>query len=185
MAQPPIQQRRRRQPQRRRQRKHSAQVVKLIVTGSAETGKSQFIETVSQYTEWQGTPGTSWFFGRVRVDDSLILHFLEPPMSRQFDFIWLRDVMSRIRATGFVVLVDSTRPQQFGEFLSVVYTIRGYHHNAPLVVAANKQDLYTAWQPKDIQLGLGIRDLSVMPCVAFDHGAVREIVVDLLYQVLA
>lgn len=182
MAQPSLKQR---NPQQRRRRKRSAQVVKLIVTGSAGAGKSQFIETVSQYTEWQNVPGNGWFFGRVRVDDSLILHFLEPPIEHQYDFMWLRDVMSRIRATGFVVLVDSTRPQQFGEFLSIVYTIRGYHSNAPLVVAANKQDQHHAWTSDDIRLGLGIRDLSVLPCSAFDHRAVRGIVVDLLYQVLA
>lgn len=169
----------------RRRKKQSAQVVKLIVTGLSQSGKTNFIETISQYTEWENTSRSGWFFGRVRVDDSLILHFLEPPIQRQFDFMWLREVMSRIHATGFIVMLDSTRPQHFGEFLSVVYTIRGYHENAPLVVAANKQDSPHAWKPRDIQLGLGIRDVSVMPCQANNREMVREIVLDLLYQVMA
>ncbi len=169
----------------RRQKKQAAQVVKLIVTGLSQSGKTSFIETISQYTEWQDVPGNSWFFGRVRVDESLILHFLEPPIERQFDFMWLREVMSRIHATGFVVMLDSSRPQHFGEFLSVVYTIRGFHENAPLVVAANKQDSRYAWSPQDIQLGLGIRDVSVLPCRADDRDQVREIVLDLLYQVMS
>src|SRR5690606_11688892 len=125
----------------------------------------------SQYTEWQGRKHNSWFFGRVRVDSSLILHFYEPPINRQYDFIWLREVMSRIRATGFIVMVDSAKPQHFGEFLSILYTIRGYHGNAPLVVAANKQDNRNAWYPEDIRMGLGIRDVSVQPCVTYDNHA--------------
>jgi len=184
MSMPPPPQKTRKKHPTGRQRKKRAQVVKLIVAGLAHSGKTEFIQSVSQYTEWQNQPGKSWFFGRVRVDSSLILHFLEPPMQRQFDFIWLRDVMSRIRATGFITMLDSTRPQHFGEFLSVVYTIRGYHPDAPIIVAANKQDSPHAWSPKDLRLGLGIRDVTIMPCIAYDHDLVREIVIELLYKVL-
>lgn len=173
--------RRQRKPQ---QRKQASDVVKIIVTGLSGSGKTSFIQRISQYTEWQNDPGNSWFFGRVRVDASLILHLLEPPMARQFDFMWLRDVMGRIRATGFIIMVDSTKPQHFGEFLSILYTIRGYHDNAPLVVAANKQDRPRAWAAKDIQMGLGIRDVPIRPCIANDHELVRDTVIDLLYQVM-
>ncbi|MEO1162401.1 MAG: ADP-ribosylation factor-like protein [Chloroflexota bacterium] len=172
----PPQRRRRRRPQR-------AKNVKIIVTGLSGSGKTSFIERVSQYTETEGSVDHHWFFGRVRVDSNLILHFYEPPMEAQFDFMWLREVMQRIRATGFIIMVDSARPQQFGEFLSILYTIRGYHEGAPIVVAANKQDHRRAWHHDDIRLGLGIRDVSVMPCVTSSHNAVRDVVVELLYQV--
>lgn len=171
-------------PPRQRQRKKSSQVVKLIVTGLAKTGKTHFIETISQYTEWQAEPGKSWFFGRVRVDQNLILHFYEPPIDNNFDFMWLRDVMGKMRATGYVVMLDSTRPQNFGHFLSILYTIRGFHGEAPIVVAANKQDSSFAWSARDIELGLGLRDFPVMPCIAGNHEMVRDIVVELMYQVL-
>lgn len=170
--------------QQTQQRKKASDVVKIIVTGLSQSGKTSFIQRISQYTEWQDEPGNSWFFGRVRVDASLILHFLEPPMARQFDFMWLREVMSRIRATGFIVMVDSSKPQHFGEFLSILYTIRGYHHDAPLVVAANKQDHPSAWRAEDIQMGLGIRDIPVHPCVTSEHELVRDTVIELLYQVM-
>jgi signal recognition particle receptor subunit beta len=174
-----------RPPQReRRERRQASEVVKIIVTGLSQSGKSSFIQRISQYTEAQNDSGNNWFFGRVRVDSSLILHLLEPPMSRQFDFIWLREVMSRVRATGFVVMMDSTKPHQFGEFLSILYTIRGFHENAPLVIAANKQDKNNAWGADDIRLGLGIRDVRVMPCVAENHNLVRDVVIDLLYQTM-
>lgn len=180
----PPQQRTQQRRREKRPQQRSADVVKIIVTGLAHTGKTSFIQRVSQYTEWQGNADNPWFFGRVRVDSDLILHFYEPPMQRQFDFIHLQEVMRRLRATGYVIMADSTKPQHFGEFLSILYTIRGYHDNPPLVVAANKQDKRTAWHQDDIRLGLGIRDVSVKPCVAQDHDAVREVVIDLLYQVL-
>jgi uncharacterized protein len=169
---------------RRPQRKQASDVVKIIVTGSSRSGKTTFIQRISQYTEWQNDPGISWFFGRVRVDASLILHFLEPPMERQYDFMWLREMMSRIRATGFIVMVDSSKPKFFGEFLSILYTIRGYHHDAPLVVAANKQDRPRAWSAEDIQIGLGIRDFLVRPCISNNHELVRDTVIELLHQVI-
>lgn len=169
---------------RPRRRKQTSQVVRLVVVGLSGAGKTSFIETISQYTEWQDEPGNSWFFGRVRVDEDLLLHFLEPPIGRQFDFMWLRDVMARIHATGFVIMLDASRPNTFGEFLSIVYTIRGFHHNAPLVVAANKQDFRNAWAPRDVALSLGMRDIAIMPCIAHDRYSVREIVVELLQQVL-
>ncbi|MGB1288646.1 MAG: GTPase domain-containing protein [Aggregatilineales bacterium] len=171
-------------PRRRRRKKQAARVIKVIVTGLARSGKSQFIESISQYTEWQGTPGESWFFGRVRVDSGLILHFLEPPTYQQFDFIWLQEVINRVRATGFIVMVDSTRPHTFGEFLSILYTIHGFHGDAPLIVGANKQDMPRAWTAEDIQMGLGISDIDVLPCVACDRDIVRDIVIDLLQQVM-
>lgn len=169
---------------RSKPQKQAARVVKLVVAGLSQSGKTQFIQSISQYTEWQAEPNNSWFFGRVRVDSSLILHFLEPPSQMQFDFMWLRDVISKIRATGYIILVDSTKPQNFGQFLSILYTVRGFHENAPLVVAATKQDHPRAWNARDIQLGLGIRDVSMRPCTTHDRDMVREVVLDVLYQVM-
>lgn len=170
-------------PDKRKRRKKAAQVVKLIVVGLHKSGKTQFIDSISQYTEWQSEPGQGWYFGRVRVDQSLILHFMEPPIDRQFDFMWLRDVLSRMRASGFVVIVDSTKPKYFGEFLSILYTVRGYHPDTPIVVAANKQDHPRAWTPEDIELGLGISDVLVLPCIAKERDSVRDVVVELLFQI--
>jgi signal recognition particle receptor subunit beta len=164
--------------------KQKAQVVKLVVAGLPRTGKTSFIQAISQYTEWQAEEQMSWFFGRVRVDSSLLLHFLEPPPRTQYDFLWLQEMMSKLRASGYIVLADSTKPQHFGQFLSILYTVRGYHAEVPLVVAATKQDHPKAWNYQDIQLGLGIRDFSVYPCVTTDRNSVREVVVDVLHQIL-
>ena len=171
-------------PQIAQQRKIASQTVALVVIGLFGSGKSHFIESISQYTEWQSEPGRSWFFGRVRVDRHLILHFLEPPTDELFDFIWVRELVTKLRATGYIVVMDSTRPKTFGEFLSVLYTIRGLHPETPCVVAANKQDHPHAWSPEDLRLGLGINDIPVLPCVAKDRESVKQVVLDLLYRIL-
>lgn len=162
--------------------KQASTVLRFIVVGTKRSGKSRFIESISQYTEWQDQSHQGWFFGRVRVDQSLILHLMEPPEEAMSDFMWLRDMVSRIRATGFVVMIDSSKPQLFAPFVSILYTIRGYHPDTPLVVAANKQDHPHAWGVEDIQLGLGLRDMVVMPCVATNRDTVRDVLIGLMSQ---
>lgn len=167
-----------------RPRKKAAKVLKLIVTGAPRSGKTTFIRSISQYTEWQAEPEKSWFFGRVRVDETLILHFIEPPAQEQFDFIWLRDVIGRLQATGFILMLNSARPQSFAPFISILYTVRGFHAAMPMVVAANRQDHVRAWSCADIQMGLGLVDIAVLPCIAHNREMVRDVVLEVLYQAM-
>ena len=158
--------------------KQRSEVLKVIVTGPRKSGKTAFIESISQYTELNEQTG--WFFGRVRVDQALILHLLEPPTDQQSEFFWMRNMVSRIRATGFVVMVNSAYSNTFAEFVSILYTIRGYHDNLPLVVAANHQDHRRAWHVDDLAMGLGIGDMPIHPCIATDRDAVRDVLINLL-----
>jgi len=164
--------------QKKQRKKQRSRVLKVLVTGPRKSGKTAFIQSISQYTEYNDQTG--WFFGRVRVDHDLILHLLEPPADQQTEFFWMQDMVSRIRATGFVVMVNSAYSNTFAEFVSILYTIRGFHHNLPLVVAANHQDHPRAWNVEDIALGLGITDMNMYPCVATNRDAVRDILVELL-----
>lgn len=164
-------------------KKRKSNVIKLMVVGLAKSGKTSFIQSVSQYTEWQDESRHSWFFGRVRVDEGTILHFLEPPMARRFNYVWLREAMINTNATGYIVLVDSTRPQDFGQFLSILYTLRGLYDHAPVVVAATKQDDQRAWGSEDIRLGLGIHDVPVLPCASGQYNSVRDVVLEVLYRI--
>ena len=120
----------------------------------------------------------------MRVDDDLILHFLEPPSEEQFDFIWLRDLIGRLQATGFILMLNSARPQSFAPFISILYTVRGFHAAMPLVVAANRQDHVRAWSVEDIQMGLWLTDVTMLPCIAHNREMVRDVVLEVLYQAI-
>ncbi len=54
---------------------------------------------------------------------------------------------------GFVVMVDSTRPETFREARSILETFRAYAPT-PYVVAANKQDQEDAWELDDMRIAL-------------------------------
>ena len=102
-------------------------------------------------------------FGRITVDDDLVLYLFGTPGQKRFDFMW--EILSE-GMLGFIVMVDSTRPETFREARSILQTFRAYAPT-PYVVAANKQDLKDAWEIEDMRLALRL-DPSVkfLPCSA-------------------
>lgn len=85
---------------------------------------------------------------------------------------------------GFVVLIDSARPETFREAKRLLEVFRGYAPT-PYVVAANKQDHEDAWSPEDLRIALKIdRDIKVLPLVATDKESVKEALLELLYLIL-
>ena len=86
---------------------------------------------------------------------------------------------------GFIVTVDSTRPETFREARSILETFRAYAPT-PYVVAANKQDLPDAWEIDDIRLALRLSsNVKLLPCVATNKETVKTVLLELLYSILA
>ena len=85
---------------------------------------------------------------------------------------------------GFVVMVDSTKPETFREAKSILETFRAYAPT-PYVVAANKQDQGEAWNTDDLRIALRIEDgVKLLPCVARDKESVKTVLLELLYSIL-
>ncbi len=85
---------------------------------------------------------------------------------------------------GFVVVVDSARPETFREAKSILETFRAYAPT-PYVVAANKQDVEDAWAIEDLRVALRLDDeVKMLPCVAPDRESVKAILLELLYSIL-
>jgi uncharacterized protein len=85
---------------------------------------------------------------------------------------------------GFVVMVDSTRPETFREARRILDTFRSYSA-VPYIVAANKQDLDDAWPPDDLRIVLRVESgIKVVPCVANDKESVKQVLLELLYSIL-
>jgi hypothetical protein len=85
---------------------------------------------------------------------------------------------------GFVVIVDSARPETFREAKGILQTFRAYAPT-PYVVAANKQDRDDAWTVEDLRIALKLdRKIKMLPCVASDRESVKKVLLELLYSIL-
>jgi small GTP-binding protein len=170
------------------------QTVKMVVTGPFDSGKTEFISSISEIdvvsTERKISDVTSRVkkettvamdFGRITVDDDLVLYLFGTPGQKRFDFMW--EILSE-GMLGFVVLVDSVRPETFREARRILDIFRAYA-STPYVVAANKQDLVDAWTPEDLRIALKVRPgIKLLPCVATDKESVKNVLLELLYSIL-
>ncbi|HEY68535.1 MAG TPA: ATP/GTP-binding protein [Thermoflexia bacterium] len=170
------------------------QTVKMVVTGPFAAGKTQFIQTISEIdvveTERKITrpeerlkdqTTVAMDFGRITVDDDLVLYLFGTPGQRRFDFMW--EILAE-GMLGFIVLLDSVRPETFREARRILETFYSYAP-VPYIVAANKQDLEDAWSPEDLRIALRIpKETKVLPCVATDRESVKRVLLELLYSIL-
>lgn len=171
------------------------QTVKMVVTGPFNAGKTAFIQTVSEIdvvaTERKITSEAERIkdattvamdFGRITVDDELVLYLFGTPGQKRFDFMW--EILSE-GMLGFIVMVDSTRPETFREARSILETFRAYAPT-PYVVAANKQDLDDSWDIDDMRIALRLDpQIDLLPCISVDRDAVKEVLLRLLTNILA
>ena len=170
------------------------QTVKMVVTGPFNAGKTEFIESVSEIDvvsterrisseaeKVKETTTVAMDFGRITVDDDLVLYLFGTPGQRRFDFMW--EILSE-GMLGFIVMVDSTRPETFREARNILETFRAYAPT-PYVVAANKQDKEEAWDINDMRIALRIDPrVKLLPCVATQKETVKTVLLELLYSIL-
>jgi uncharacterized protein len=171
------------------------QTVKMVVTGPFNAGKTEFIQSVSEIDvvsterkisseaeKVKQSTTVAMDFGRITVDDDLVLYLFGTPGQRRFDFMW--EILSE-GMLGFIVMVDSTRPETFREARNILETFRAYAPT-PYVVAANKQDMEEAWDLADMRIALRLDPkIKFLPCVATDKETVKGVLLELLYSILA
>ena len=170
--------------------------VKMVITGAVNSGKSEFIHTISEIevvsTERRATDEetrrlkkettVAMDFGRITIAEDIVLHLFGTPGQKRFDFMW--EILSE-GMLGLVVLVDSTRPETFRETLRIIDFFNSYRP-IPYVVAANKQDMEDAWKPDEVRHALRLpREVKVLPLMARDHEQVKNVLLELLYTILA
>jgi small GTP-binding protein len=169
------------------------QAVKMVITGPFSSGKTEFIGSISEIdvvsTERRitssaerikDTTTVAMDFGRITVGDDLVLYLFGTPGQKRFDFMW--DILSQ-GMLGFVVMVDSTKPETFREAKRILETFEGYAAT-PYVVSANKQDKEDAWEPEDLRMILRLKpEVKSLPCEATDKESVKNVLLELLYSI--
>ena len=170
------------------------QTVKIVVTGPFNAGKTAFIQTVSEIDvvaterkisseaeKVKETTTVAMDFGRITVDEDLVLYLFGTPGQRRFDYMW--EILSE-GMLGFIVLVDSTRPETFREARGILETFHAYVP-IPYVVAANKQDMEDAWDIDDMRIALRLPpEVKLLPCVATDKQSVKQVLLELLFSIM-
>ena len=162
--------------------------LKIVVTGPFDAGKSQFIQTISEIqvvaTERKITTEdrqikaettVAMDFGRFTLGDQA-LHMFGTPGQPRFEFMW--EILAK-EMDGFVILVDSTRPETFEQAQKLINLFTRIAP-VPFVVAANKQDLPGAMRSHRVREALDLApDILVLPCVATDRDSVFSVLVQL------
>ena len=170
------------------------QTVKIVVTGPFNAGKTEFIRSVSEIDvvsterkisleeeKVKETTTVAMDFGRITVDEDLVLYLFGTPGQKRFDFMW--EILSE-GMLGFIVMVDSTRSETFREARSILETFHAYAPT-PYVVAANKQDKEGAWDIEDMRLALRLDPtVKFLPCSANSKEKVKSVLLELLYSIL-
>lgn len=168
--------------------------VKMVVTGPFNSGKTAFVQSISEIdvvsTERtisseaervKDQTTVAMDFGRITVGDDLVLYLFGTPGQRRFDFMW--EILAE-GMLGFVVMVDSARPETFREAKSILETFRAYAPT-PYVVSANKQDVDDAWEVDDLRIALRLDEgVKMLPCVAHERESVKKVLLELLYSIL-
>lgn len=164
-------------------------VYKIIVTGPFNSGKTEFIKTISDIpvvstekritTEDRGIKAETTVamdFGRVTIND-VTLHLFGTPGQTRFDFMW--EILAH-EMNGFIVLVDSTDTPSFPEAADLIEQFSNFV-NVPYLVVSNKTDLPGAASLGEVRRGTRTSDsITVMPCVAIQKSSVRQVLLQMI-----
>ena len=151
--------------------------IRPLTTEAAMTSASEGIDNRGEVTT-KTTTTVAMDFGRVAVDDSIMLYIFGTPGQDRFGFMW-NDLVEG--ALGAVVLIDSRRIEDSFPALDFFE-----HRDLPFVVAVNRFDGSISHDLNDVRDALSIApDIPIVHTDARHRDAVKGTVLNLLDVVYA
>jgi len=176
----------------------AASSVKIVISGGFGVGKTTLIGAISEieplvteaamtevsagvdntdHLPDKATTTVALDFGRITLDESLILYLFGTPGQERFVFLW-DDLVDG--ALGAVIMVDTRR-------IDDCYPVLDYfeEHGTPFIVAVNHFDDAREFELDEVREALGVADsIPVMACDARDRASVKEVLVTVIEQCL-
>ena len=171
------------------------QTVKMVVTGPFNAGKTQFIRTVSEIDvvsterkisseaeKVKETTTVAMDFGRITVDEDLVLYLFGTPGQKRFDFMW--EILSE-GALGVILLIDDTAENPLQDLELYFDAFSQQLDNRTLVVGITRTDLNTDHDIEAYRNFISLHDRTI-PLFSIDSRnkeEVKKLVRTLLYRI--
>mgnify|MGYP003465926123 FL=1 len=165
------------------------EIMRLVVTGTVDAGKSTFIRSVSEIevvdTDRKATDEVagikqnttvSMDFGTLQFGEEMALHIYGTPGQVRFDFMW--EILIE-RAHAYILLIAAHRPSEFHHARRIMNFMNQRSH-IPMIIGITHGDCDGAWSNEDIALALGYQDSTNRPPVVSVNADEEESVIGAL-----